>query len=217
MGSGEDISTSIRLVNTSPDPRNLRLAAIAEDGTSIAPDNRIQLCGHCALERDFGALFDLPEEGITVGTLEVETDGGGVIGDVIFADNNNLGYALALPLQIRTFREAVFNHVANLPGLLFTGLALFNPGGETADITITVYGTNGLPAAETSLELDPRERISRTLTDPGMWPGLPPQSGGYIKIISTQPIVGQQLFGDTNLRYMAAIPPTTRLEPIFEE
>ncbi|MFH1963931.1 MAG: hypothetical protein ABIJ42_00150 [Acidobacteriota bacterium] len=64
--------------------------------------------------------------------------------------------------------------------------------------------------------LEPDERIARTLTDPDIWPTFGIQSGGYIKIQSTQPIAGQQLFGDRSLRYMAAIPPTTRLEPMFD-
>ena len=216
MASGEDIVTSIRLVNTSDSTRNLRLSAIAPDGSTIAPDTELKLGSQGVIERNFNELFDLPSGVMTVGSLEVEADGGGIIGDVIFADGDNLKYAMALPLQTRLFKEAVFNHVANLPGILFTGIALFNPGDETADIEITIFGLDGNPVAEGDFQLAAGERISRVLTDPDMWPDLPSQSGGYIKIQSSQPIVGQQLFGDATLRYMAAIPPSTRLEPMFD-
>ena len=66
-----------------------------------------------------------------------------------------------------------------------------------------------------TLVLGPGQRIARTLTDPDIWPQFPTQSGGYIRIQSDQPIAGQQLFGDRALRYMAAIPPTTRVEDMF--
>ncbi len=221
VASSADIVTSIRLVNTSTDTRQLRLSAIAPDGSSIAPDAEVELCGHCVLEKNFRQFFSLPTSAITVGSLAVETDGGGIIGDVIFADGDNLKYALAMPLQTRLFTEAVFNHVASFPETagfpgIFTGIALFNPGGATADIDIIVYGMEGSQVATKNIQLGPGQRISRTLTDADMWPGLEPQSGGYIKIRSTQPIVGQQLFGDADLRYMAAIPPTTRIEPMFD-
>ena len=221
MASSADIVTSVRLVNTSAETRQLRLSAIAPDGSFIAADAEMELCGGCAIENYFSELFDLPEEIITVGSLAVETDGGGIIGDVVFADGDNLKYALAMPLQTRLFTEAVFNHVASFPTTasfpgIFTGIALFNPGDTVSDIDITVYGTSGDIVASKELQLGPGQRISRTLTDPDMWPNLPIQSGGYIKIESTRPLVGQQLFGDADLRYMAAIPPTTRIEPMFD-
>jgi hypothetical protein len=220
MASSADIVTSVRLVNTSSETRRLRLSAIANDGSYIAADVEAELRGGSAMEKNFSELFNLPEESITVGSLAVETDGGGIIGDVVFADGENLKYALAMPLQTRMFTEAVFNHVASFPSTsgfpgIFTGIALFNPGDTTSDIDITVYGTAGNIVASKEMQLGPGQRISRTLTDPDMWPEFPIQSGGYIKIQSTLPIVGQQLFGDADLRYMAAIPPTTRMEPMF--
>ncbi len=222
MASSADIVTSVKLVNTSTETRQLRLSAIAPDGSLIAPDAEIELCGQCSMEKNFRQIFSLPATGMTVGSLAVETDGGGIIGDVIFADGDNLKYALALPLQTRLFTEAIFNHVASFPKSgdfpgVFTGIALFNPGETTADIDLIVYGLEGSQVATKNIQLGPGQRISRTLTDDEMWPDLEPQSGGYIKIQSTQPIVGQQLFGDIDLRYMAAIPPTTRIEPMFED
>lgn len=216
MAGGDGIVTSIRLVNTSSTDKQLKLRAVADDGSLLAPEIQIQIPARSAAEKRFARLFGLNPAGIVVGSLEVESSGSGIIGDVVFADGDSLEYALALPLQTTSFKEAVFNHVANIPGVLFTGIALYNPGIESADVEITVYGIEGDPIAEAEFRLDPGERLSRTLTDPDMWPSLPVQSGGYIKIISSKPVIGQQLFGDADLRYMAAIPPTIRLEPIFE-
>jgi len=122
---------------------------------------------------------------------------------------------MSLSLQDKLFKEAVFNHIANLP-TIFTGFAFYNPGAATATVLIEAIGTDGTVVATKTLILAPGERIARTLMDPDMWPGFPVQSGGYIRIQSDQPIAGQQLFGDTTLRYMAAIPPTTRVEPMFD-
>ena len=152
---------------------------------------------------------------ITTGTLVVDTDGGGVIGDITLAEGDTMEYAMSLPLQDRLFQEAVFNHISNLP-TVFTGFAFYNPGELTADVLIEAIGTNGQKVKEKTLILDPGERIARILDDPDIWPDFGEQSGGYIKIRSTQPIAGQQLFGDRSLRYMAAIPPTTRVAPMFD-
>jgi len=122
---------------------------------------------------------------------------------------------MSLSLQGTLFQEAVFNHISNLP-TVFTGFAFYNPGDATATVLIEAFGTDGVKEAEKTLILAPGERIARTLTDPDIWPGFGEQSGGYIRIQSDQPIAGQQLFGDRALRYMAAIPPTTRVEGMFD-
>jgi len=216
LAHGLNIVTSLRLVNTAGVTRNVTLTAIGDDGSPLADPVQIAITSRRIYSADLGTLFGL-EGGsvITTGSLVVESDGAGVIGDIIFAEGDTLEYAMSLPLQDKLFQEAVFNHIANLP-TVFTGFAFFNPGAETATVLIEAIGTNGQVVAEKTLILDPGERIARILTDPDIWPGFPTQSGGYIRIQSDQPIAGQQLFGDRALRYMAAIPPTTRNEPMFD-
>ena len=216
LAHGMNIVTNLRLANTSSSTRSVTLSLIGDDGTPVAEGVNIEITGKQIYSADLGTLFGLPSEGvITTGSLVVDADGNGIIGDIIFAEGDTLGYALALPLQDRLFEEAVFNHISNLP-TVFTGFAFFNPGEETANIQIKAIGTDGNQVAEKTLVLGPGERIARMIGDPDMWPEFPNQSGGYIKIQSSQPIAGQQLFGDRALRYMAAIPPTTRLEPMFD-
>ena len=215
LAHGMNIVTHLRLVNTASAARNVTLTAVGDDGSLLAEAVDVYVAAWSVYDADLGTLFDLPGEGvITTGSLVVETDGSGVIGDIIFADGDTLGYAMSLQLQERLFKEAVFNHIANLP-TVFTGFAFFNPGEITANVLVEAFGTDGSKVAEMTLVLDPGERIARTLTDPDIWPAFPTQSGGFIRIQSDQPIAGQQLFGDKSLRYMAAIPPTTRVEPMF--
>ncbi len=215
LAHGAGIVTNLQLVNTYPALRNVKLTLIADDGSLLAAA-WVAMPGEKIYNANLGTLFGLdPEGGIITGSLIVESFGKGVIGDIIFADGDTLEYAMSLPLQTELFREAVFNHISNLE-TVFTGFAFFNPGDETANVLIEAIGTDGSKVAEKTLILGPGERIARTLTDPDMWPEFPTQSGGYIKIQSDQPIAGQQLFGDRSLRYMAAVPPTTRAEAMFE-
>jgi len=215
LAHGMDILTNLRLVNTSSTARKVTLTAIGDDGDYLADPVTREIAGKGIYSSDLGSLFNLAKEGaVTTGSLAIEADGHGIIGDIIFADGKDLEYAMSLPLQEKLFTEAVFNHISNLPSV-FTGFAFFNPGEESAEITLEAIGTNGDIVAVKNLILGPGERIARTLRDPDVWPDFPFQSGGYMKILSTRPIAGQQLFGDKSLRYMAAVPPTTRIEPMF--
>ena len=209
LAHGAGIVTNLQLVNTNAGLRNVKLSAIADDGSLLAAPVWVALLPKKAYNADLGTLFKLnPGDGILTGSLVVESFGRGVIGDIIFAEGDTLEYAMSLPLQHQLFREAVFNHISNL-STVFTGFAFFNPGDETAAVTIEAVGVDGEQVAEITLALGPGERIARTLTDSDIWPDFPEQSGGYIRISSDQPIAGQQLFGDRSLRYMAAVPPTT--------
>lgn len=216
LANGMNIVTSLRLVNTSKSTRSVTLSAFGDKESYRAHPVQVQIAGESIYSADLGTIFQLEFEGlITTGTLVVDTDGGGVIGDIILAEGDTMEYAMSLPLQDRLFQEAVFNHISNL-STVFTGFAFYNPGELTADVLIEAIGTNGQKVKEKTLILDPGERIARILDDPDIWPDFGEQSGGYIKIRSTQPIAGQQLFGDRSLRYMAAIPPTTRVEAMFD-
>ncbi len=216
LAHGANIVTNLQLVNTNSGLRNVKLTPIADDGSLLAPAAWVSISGNETYNANLGTLFHLDSDGvITTGSLVVECFGNGVIGDIIFAEGETMEYAMSLPLQSELFQEAVFNHISSLP-TVFTGFAFFNPGEEEAEVTIEAFGVNGSQVAEKILVLGPGERIARILTDPDIWPNLEDQSGGYIRIQSTQPIAGQQLFGDRALHYMAAVPPTTSAEAMFD-
>jgi Leucine-rich repeat (LRR) protein len=216
LAHGMNIVTHLKLVNTSDSNRTVTLTAIGDDGMPLADPVQVYMSESRTYSTNLGTLFGLDGPGIDTGSLVVETDGSGIIGDIVFANGDTLEYAMSLLLQDKLFQEAVFNHIANLP-TVFTGFAFYNPGEETATVLIEAFDAEaGDKVAEKTLILDPGERIARTLTDSDIWPAFPTQSGGYIRIQSDQPIAGQQLFGDRDLRYMAAVPPTTRVEAMFD-
>ncbi|MEJ2077760.1 MAG: penicillin acylase family protein [Acidobacteriota bacterium] len=147
----------------------------------------------------------VPEAGFLVGSLVVDSDGLGVIGSVGFGDSQGKRFGTALPLQNTPFRKAVFGHVANLGGF-FTGLALFNPGHAEAAVRIRVFDSQGELIGEAVHTLAPQGRISEPLST--LVPSLGEMSGGYIVIDSDQPVVGQEIFGTSDLRLQSAVPPT---------
>ncbi|MFQ5740462.1 MAG: hypothetical protein ACE5JX_15760, partial [Acidobacteriota bacterium] len=71
---------------------------------------------------------------------------------------------------------------------------------------IQVFGNDGEMAGDATAELAAGSRISRLLTD--FVPASAGQNSGYIVICSSQPLIGQQLFGTFDLRLLSAVPPT---------
>ncbi|HSR51046.1 MAG TPA: penicillin acylase family protein, partial [Acidobacteriota bacterium] len=195
----EAIVTQVKLTNTSEFPRRFRWTLLPENGAPFTSDIINLQPG-----QSFADSLRTVAEPI-VASLTVQTDGPGVIGDVVFWDDNNFNFAAAMPLQTRPFRQAVFGHVANIQGLFFTGLALFNTGLEQAQIEIEVFGSDGAPTGNGMLSLAPGARTSQTLAE--LAPGSEEQSGGFIIVTSDQPLVGQELFGTNNLSLQSAVPP----------
>ena len=140
-----------------------------------------------------------------VGSLRVEADGGGILGDVVFG-SPDLRYAAAMPLQTSLASKAIFSQVANIPGSFFTGLALYNPQARKAEVRIDVFRDDGSPAGSQTIQLEPGHRLSKTLAE--LVPASAGVVRGYVRIDSTEPVVLQQLFGDFIQSLLAAVPPT---------
>ena len=121
-------------------------------------------------------------------------------------------FAAALPLQSQLFTRAIFSQVSN--GLhpanrgldSFTGLALFNPNDSDINVTITVRDHEGNTVGTTTVKIAPQERISQLLSI------LIPETVGLVRgsvtLESDLPLVAQELFGNAELHYLSAVPPT---------
>ncbi len=204
VASSNAIFTSLKLVNLAAEDRIVTLELIASDGARLSEPFETALAPGQSWEQDL--LPDLAvgtEAG--VGSLTLSIDGGGIVGDVLFGAPD-LSYAAGLQLQGRTFEEAVFPHAANLFGIFFTGLALYNPSPLQAQIELEVFTPEGVRSGDASFSLAPGTRLSQTLDQ--LVPASAGQVGGYVVIRSTQPLVGQELFGTTSLSLLSAVPPT---------
>ena len=208
------IFTNLRLVNVSDGTRQVTLTAVADGGSNLAAPVNMELAAGETLQADMGVVFGLNTDpagvqiqspSMTVGSLRVEADGPGLIGDVIFGDPTNFLFAASMPLQTDPFLEAVFSQVANGAGL-FTGIALYNPNPADAEVTIQVFSAEGALTGEETLTLEAGTRISRLV--PQFVPSSAGQLRGYIVIKSTLAIIAQQLFGEERLNMLSAVPPT---------
>jgi hypothetical protein len=217
---GVPVFTNLKLVNTSNALRAVTLTAhIQNPDGSVVPVTMppITISRDMSFENDLGSIFNLgpPEGEATVGSLTVEADGPGVIGDVVFGHPVDVSYVSAMPLQTRTFRRAVFGQVSNgsidpaNPALnTFTGLAFFNPNTQAADITIRVFDREGQPRGQTPapIRLGPRQRFSELVA--ARLPATANLIGGHIEVQSTRPLVGQVFFGNFLMSFVTAVPPT---------
>ena len=134
-------------------------------------------------------------------------------GDPFTGTANIIDFVAALPLQTEGFTRAIFSQVANgspdpsKPSLtVFTGLALFNPNSGVAAVTIRVFDKDGNLVGDTTLTLGVNERLSELVET------LVPESagllGGYIEVVSDQPLIAQEFFGNNILQFLSAVPPS---------
>ena len=224
LASQPGLFTSVNVVNVSDEQRSVTLRAVQEDGSDQGDPVMMVLDPGEQFTGDAGVLFGTagagasPAQGESFeGSLIVEADGDGVVGDVIFGDSADFAYAASLPLQTQAFTEALFNQVANVSGF-FTGLAFFYPGPTEggspqgpqldAEITIQVFLPSGEMVGESVLTLGGGERISQLVEE---LVGEIELAGGYVRILSTQDIIGQMLFGvigPGGIQLFSAVPPT---------
>jgi hypothetical protein len=203
----EGLFTNLNLVNTTSETRSVTFTAVDSDGSTLGDPVVTFLEPGAQFSQDAGMLFVDPGQDFT-GSLRVNFDGPGVVGDVIFGDSSNLDFAASLPLQAETFREAIFSQLANGMGF-FTGVALFNSGLANAEFTLAVVSSEGEPVGQVTELLGAGQRVSK-LVDQFVTESAG-QVGGFVTIVSDQPLVGQMLFGASGaegVTLFSAVPPT---------
>jgi Leucine-rich repeat (LRR) protein len=202
LASTADLESRIAFVNISDESRALNLSFVNGDGT-IGATAAVELFSHQAIEksaRDW-FLWDEPDQ---VGSLTVDCSGPEVLGQVIFREKVNADFAAAVPLQAVGGTSIFFNQVAET-GDIFTGLALFNPTGDSTNVHVEVFSAAGTRVGERSLDLGAGHRLAELLNQ--LVPESTGQIRGYIRVTAGTPIIAQQLFGDYRQTYLAAVPP----------
>ena len=207
--------TSLKLVNTSTQSRTAVVTAIADSGAIIGTFQTTLNPGG-SLQGDVSGLFSLSSNlgDLTTGSMRIAADGPGIIGDVVFGDPEAATYAAALLLQGQSLIEAVLSQVAvgatnptDPSTHFFTGLALFVPGDFPVEVTIRVFDPQGRLKGQALVTLGAGQRISSVI--PELIPSIETVLGGYIHIGSEGgSIVVQQLFGNSLLGFLSAVPAT---------
>ena len=215
LANGQGLFTSLSLVNTSDQDRTFELTAFGDDGTPFSTYSDV-VVSKGSFQDPVDVLFGLGSptgDKLTTGSVQIEVDGPGVIGDVLFGKPTEIRFAAALPLQVVPLQQAIFSQVANeqaspqngLQGT-FTGIALFNPSDQAAQVLVQVFDRDGNLAGETTIPLGSKERLSRLADE--LIPSTAGLVRGYILIESDRPLIAQQLFGNHTLQFLSAVPPT---------
>jgi len=201
VSSVSGAQTRIKLVNLAEENRKVRLQVYGETGGALSPEIEVELGPRVALDKAASDLFSIPASQAAVGSLRVIADGGGVLGDVVFGDFDGFKRMAALRIENKGLEEAIFGQVANGLGY-YTGLALFNPSDQPAEVTLEVYSAEGQQTGQSVVHLPPFGRISKLLVE--LIPTTDGQVRGWIRLRSSRPIAAQELFGTDEL--LAAVP-----------
>ncbi len=194
--------TSLKLINTSTLARTVVLHAIGENGSELASPVTLNLNVGQSIEQYADRLFSFSS--LATGSLRIDADGAGVIGDVLFGDPVGLNFATASLLQSRMIRQAAFSHVANGYNY-FTGIAVLNPTTQAASITVDIYAQSGAKTGSVVLPLGPGQRFSKLLTE--LLPASAGQMGGSVMLTSSVPVVAQEFFGSGGLTFISVVSP----------
>jgi uncharacterized repeat protein (TIGR02543 family) len=201
-----DWSTTLSIVNLDTASTTVTLRFISDDGTQIGTTQVRSIAGKGKLyvgNQDFfvsaGQLMQ--------GYVEVISSSGQLVGNVVFGDPQAGRYTAALPLVSSLRTAMVFGQVAS--GLIgdksyFTGLAMLNPGGKDAHVSIELFDRDGRLVTSSSETIPAKRRKSKLLTE--YFPGLTGQNigSGYIKVTSDEALASFALFG--SLEALSAVP-----------
>ena len=224
LASRPDVFTNVNLINTSAASRDVEMTAVRTDGSIEGDPVKVTLAAGAQYSKDASEIFGFGtapadarfQGGAFVGSLEVAANGDGMVGDVIFGDQLEVGFAASLPLQSEPFTEAVFSQFADVP-TLFTGLAFYYPcnigsssqgGAPDTDITIEVILADGESLGESTFKLSPGERIDKSIS--ALAPAAAGKENGYMLVTSTQPLIAQVVFvalSEGRISLFSAVPP----------
>jgi hypothetical protein len=187
---GGGYTTRLSLVNPAATQQQLQLTL---NGATV--ERSIPAFGR--LDESLAQMFSISGAALVTGSLKLQASGGpGVSGYVEIAAANGLVQtttAIAREAQPRL----MFSHIAQ-GGAYFTGLALLNTDAAAATVTIEVNSPSGTLLASKSVTLQAGERMVGLLNE--LFPNIQNQMGGFVRVVSTMPIYGLQIFGSLDQR-----------------
>ena len=155
---------------------------------------------------DGGNLFGAAPGLFLGGALSIQTSIG-ISGAAVVGASTGKQVLTGMPMMASGSTEAVFPHLATGVGGgvgYFTGLAFQNMDSATTAIQIQLRSADGSSTRETTLSLPPGGRLAALLSE--IFPGLPPQLGGQIRVVSSRPIGMVEAFGNERLDFMITVP-----------
>jgi len=153
------------------------------------------------LDESLALMFNITGSGLTTGHLKLQaSETLGVSGYVEISASEGL-LRTTTPISNESQRRLVFSHIAQGGGY-FTGLALLNADNAPATVTIEVNSSTGVRLASKTVTIQGGERLIGLLNE--LFPEIQNQMGGFVRVESTLPIHGLQIFG--NRDFLTNIP-----------
>ena len=193
-------STELFIVNPGAAPITASLTGYDGVNTLNGGNHNVPAGGFVKVDvaTAFGAGFD--------GALRVAGNGGAFLGNAVIKD----GAVAISSLNLMPFtagNENLFaSHVVLFPDVYYTEINLYNPNGTAATATISPYDATG---SLISSPFDVNVPANQVLTLRDTQLGLPSAQSteGWIKVNSTQPLLGCLTFGNpVDDHYMSTLP-----------
>jgi hypothetical protein len=191
-------STGSLLTLVNPGKRTMRVTVTAVDanGLNLAPAVNLSIEAGGQLRADAGRLLGLASDVVNAGSLIIESDIPGLLGDLRFGERGKAIVALDGSPSV----YAVLMPTAGGP-LSFTGLSAMNTSQRVAAVTIRTYGGEGRLMSQTRLSLPGLGRFSDLLDRLAAG-----NAGGYVTLEADQPISTAGVWGRASLDWLAAMP-----------
>lgn len=198
--------SALTLVNLEDSPTNLTLSFVSNNGLQLGRSLAIDVAGRARLVIPDPSAFDLPAvpDELLEGFVRITSSVTRVAGSVTFGDPADTRFRTSLPCVAQGNSDLIFSQVAQNE-TWFTGLAAVNANSVPADVTISVFRTDGSSAGTGTIRVEPNSRFSKVLTE--LVPGLPLLDKGYFTVRSSQPLFSFAVFGTQSLSVLSAIPP----------
>ena len=202
---GVNYSTRLNIVNVGDSPAPVTLTVFDNDGQMVRPETIRTIARGGNLSFDAQAFFGF--SGSTQGYVRIASSSGAkLLGNVVFGDRDptrdRLGFGASLPLSSGGSTGFLFSQVAQAPGF-YTGIALL--ALEGGDVTVDVFREDGTRSGTRSFTMAAGSRSVSVLDD--LIPTTRSQAGGYVRITSAKPVIGFELFGSSDGRFLSAVPP----------
>ncbi|RPI25126.1 MAG: fibronectin type III domain-containing protein [Acidobacteria bacterium] len=205
--AGED--TDISLVNEAPTPIRIRATAYAATGQLATKEATI--AGKGLLNARVSSLFPLAS--LLAGQSSAS---GHITLEVIYPDPSTTGQKPPLAGSIRLLgagrkakavlplvsvgrRDTAFLQISQeTASNTFTGLVLKNTGTAAASVRLDAFSRSGVLAASKTLSIPAGARVVNTLNSSALFGSAFQQVGGWLKVTSSEYLVGFALIGDNS-------------------
>jgi hypothetical protein len=196
------------VINLDPVPGTVTLSFFGEDGTQIGSSRALVIGANGKIHIEDQSFFSPVGSELLQGFVQIVGSGIRLTGSIVFGDKGNKGLTSALPLDSSLRKSILFGHIAS-NDLYFTGIAIVNPNSSDANLTIDLYGADGLIQSSKPVRIPPRQRKCALLTN--FFPQLIGQDriSGYVKVTADSAVSSFALFGTNKLSVLSAIPPQT--------